>query len=97
MNAFVRYGVVELDEQSHIKDFKEKQYYESGLINGGLYALNKDHFLLETLPEKCSFEKDYLEILFSSRKMMGLEQDTYFIDIGIPDDYERAGKELAEK
>lgn len=95
MQQFERYGVVELDEQKRIKSFKEKQFYESGLINGGVYALNTVCFLNEQLPEKFSFENDYLEQFYKERKFFGCVSDTYFIDIGIPEDYERAQTELA--
>ncbi len=77
-----------------MKSFKEKQHYESGLINGGLYALNKERFLKEDLPEKFSFEKDYLEAFYNKRMMFGVKQDEYFIDIGIPEDYKKAQVEL---
>jgi D-glycero-alpha-D-manno-heptose 1-phosphate guanylyltransferase len=96
MIDFDRYGVVELDKDNAVKSFREKQFYKEGLINGGLYAINVKSFLGEDLPEKFSFEKDYLEKLFTERKMFGLVQDEYFIDIGIPDDYERAQTELKE-
>ena len=95
MQNFERYGVVEIDDENCILSFKEKQFYEEGLINGGVYALNKNKFLEEELPEKFSFEKDYLEKMYTEHKMYGIVQDTYFIDIGIPEDYERAAKELA--
>ena len=99
MNNFDRYGVVELNEDNSIKSFKEKQFYQSGLINGGVYTLNIEEFLKEELPEKFSFEKDYLEkkVLQQTNKkpeFFGMIQDTYFIDIGIPEDYERAQIEL---
>jgi D-glycero-alpha-D-manno-heptose 1-phosphate guanylyltransferase len=60
MTHFDRYGVVELNEDRSVKTFREKQFYKSGLINGGVYALNVENFLQEDLPEKFSFEKDYL-------------------------------------
>lgn len=94
MQHFDRYGAVELNEDGSIRDFKEKQYYERGYINGGLYALNAAQFLQEDLPLTFSFEKDYLEKLYKARPMYGVVQDVYFIDIGIPEDYERAQKEL---
>jgi len=97
MKNFDRYGVVELNTDSSIKSFHEKKFYETGLINGGVYALNARKFLSENLPEKFSFEKDYLENLFASRKMFGVVQDEYFIDIGIPEDYQRAQEELESK
>ncbi len=94
MVEFERYGVVEVNNDHTIKSFKEKQFYETGLINGGVYVLNVDNFLSEDLPERFSFEKDYLEKYFNKRKMYGIVQDEYFIDIGIPEDYERAQREL---
>jgi len=94
MKNFERYGVVELNKDYSIKSFKEKQQYEEGLINGGLYILNTKKFLAEYLPLKFSFEKDYLEALYTKRRMYGVIQDEYFIDIGIPEDYKRAQKEL---
>jgi D-glycero-alpha-D-manno-heptose 1-phosphate guanylyltransferase len=90
MQHFDRYGVVELNSDHTIASFKEKQFYERGLINGGVYALQTQHFLQEQLHEKFSFEKDYLEKYFSQRKIYGDIQDEYFIDIGIPEDYQRA-------
>jgi D-glycero-alpha-D-manno-heptose 1-phosphate guanylyltransferase len=95
MHQFSRYGVVELNRDYRIKSFREKQYYEEGLINGGVYALHAGRFLEEPLPEKFSFEKDYLEQFFDKRRIFGVVQDEYFIDIGIPEDYERAQLELA--
>jgi D-glycero-alpha-D-manno-heptose 1-phosphate guanylyltransferase len=94
MKNFDRYGVVELNKDYSIKDFQEKKYYESGLINGGAYALHATKFSEEPLPEKFSFEKDYLEQFYTSRRMFGVVQDEYFIDIGIPEDYERAQEEM---
>ncbi|MEP7233344.1 MAG: nucleotidyltransferase family protein [Ginsengibacter sp.] len=99
MKNFDRYGCVELNENSSVQSFKEKKFYEIGLINGGMYALNVARFKNENLPEKFSFEKDYLEINAQSSakaqaKLFGFIQEQYFIDIGIPDDYERAQREF---
>ncbi len=96
MINFERYGVVELDENNCITAFKEMQFYETGLINGGVYLLNSELFLKEDFTEKFSFEKDYLETFFPLGKMYGIVQDAYFIDIGIPEDFERAQVEFAE-
>jgi D-glycero-alpha-D-manno-heptose 1-phosphate guanylyltransferase len=94
MNNFDRYGVVALDNDNLIISFQEKKFYENGLINGGVYALKTDTFLNKNPAEKFSFEKDYLERFVNERKMYGLIQDEYFIDIGIPEDYQRAQHEL---
>jgi len=92
MRDFDRFGVVELDEKQRVVDFREKQHYVSGLINGGVYALNTRRFSTEGLPEKFSFEKDYLEK--GNRSLYGIVQDNYFIDIGIPEDYRRVQEEI---
>jgi D-glycero-alpha-D-manno-heptose 1-phosphate guanylyltransferase len=98
MTNFDRYGVVEISGDGSIHSFREKQFYSEGLINGGLYALNANEFLQEDLPEKFSFEKDYLEkfILLENKKLKfyGLIQDAYFIDIGIPKDFEKAQRDF---
>ena len=94
MQFFDRYGVVELNENATIKDFKEKQFYETGLINGGVYVLNVEGFLAKKFPSKFSFEKDYLEQYYRQGNIYGIVQDNYFIDIGIPEDYSRVQEEL---
>jgi D-glycero-alpha-D-manno-heptose 1-phosphate guanylyltransferase len=94
MINFDRYGVVELNDKKKIISFKEKQFYQSGLINGGIYLLNKKRFLQLPFAEKFSFEKDYLEALYKDHNFYGCVQYGYFIDIGVPEDYKRAQVEL---
>jgi D-glycero-alpha-D-manno-heptose 1-phosphate guanylyltransferase len=94
MSHFERYGVVELDGEGRITSFKEKQYYTEGLINGGIYLLNKNKFLAYAFPQKFSFEKDYLERYFAQGSFYGVAQKGYFIDIGIPEDYNKAQEDL---
>jgi D-glycero-alpha-D-manno-heptose 1-phosphate guanylyltransferase len=93
MKAFERYGAVEIDRQTVI-GFSEKKYRETGLINGGVYALDVEAFLQGTFPSVFSFEKDYLEKAYKDQAIMGMISDAYFIDIGIPEDYARAQTEL---
>ena len=97
MQDFNRYGVVQLNKDHSIASFKEKQQYKQGLINAGVYAMNVNSFLQEDLPQKFSFENDYLEKFYLQRKMFGIVQDEYFIDIGIPEDYKKAREELIVK
>ncbi|HRE49985.1 MAG TPA: nucleotidyltransferase family protein [Flavitalea sp.] len=89
-----RYGIVETHPDHSIRSFREKQFYAKSLVNGGVYLLNTQQFLKEGLPQKFSFEKDYLEALFAERKIYGFIQDVYFIDIGIPEDFRKAQHEL---
>jgi len=94
MKDFDRYGSVELDEQNMITAFKEKSFQAEGCINGGIYILHKEVINELNLPDKCSFEKDFMEKYFASNNFYGFPFDGYFIDIGIPEDYEKAQKEL---
>ena len=94
MKAFSRYGAVKLNEDQSVESFTEKQYFAEGLINGGVYVLNIPAFLERKLPYKFSFEKEYLERFYKEGKIFGVAADEYFIDIGIPEDYERAQIEL---
>lgn len=94
MRDFDRFGVVEIDENNRVTAFNEKKYYPEGLINGGLYALNLQNFRGKGFDRKFSFEKDYLEAFAVQGCMYGAVQSGYFIDMGIPEDYRRAAKEL---
>ncbi len=49
MKEFERYGAVDMDEENTIRGFSEKKYQPSGLINGGVYALNVESFRTEIL------------------------------------------------
>jgi D-glycero-alpha-D-manno-heptose 1-phosphate guanylyltransferase len=90
MRHFERYGVVTIDEQAEITSFKEKQFYSEGLISGGFYLIDRERFLSHLFPPRFSIEKDFLEKEIGKRKIFGSIQDAYFIDIGIPEDFEKA-------
>jgi D-glycero-alpha-D-manno-heptose 1-phosphate guanylyltransferase len=87
-----RYGTIKLNDTSAIKEFKEKDGIEKeGLINGGVYILNRDLFLSKTKPDTAfSIEKDFFENRINELHIFGFEYDGYFIDIGIPEDYKKA-------
>ena len=94
LKEFDRYGVVETNSSGIITNFREKQYYPEGNINGGVYLLNREKFLQASWPDRFSFENGFLEK--KEFILAGVVQDEYFIDIGIPGDYERAQRELKQ-
>jgi D-glycero-alpha-D-manno-heptose 1-phosphate guanylyltransferase len=94
MDDVSRYGHVELNNDYSIKAFFEKGHSGKGLINGGAYLLNRRLFLENDRPDSFSFEKLYLEESFGRRRIFGVKQDGFFIDIGTPEDYERAQTEI---
>lgn len=89
MHDFDRYGTVVV-ENSQIIGFQEKQYQAQGLINGGIYLLNRTLFQDFTLSGKFSFESDFLEKYLAEVKVAAFISEGYFIDIGIPEDYYQA-------
>ena len=94
MKSFDRYGAVEINEDNRVIGFSEKKFHTKGLINGGVYALSVASFLNRSFPSSFSFEKEYLQASFTEENIGGLISDTYFIDIGIPEDFNRAQTEL---
>ncbi len=96
MKAFDRYGSVTIDEKNIIHQFNEKKYCSEGFINTGILVFDKNTFIEKTkhLPQNFSYEKDFLEPNIANLKVTGFISTGYFIDIGIPEDYYRADKEL---
>ncbi len=91
MENFNRYGNVLLNSDNQIISFSEKKYCNRGQINGGIYLI-KNKKLFTNYPSKFSFEEDFLCKNYKSQKIYGVIYDEYFIDIGIPEDYQIANK-----
>jgi D-glycero-alpha-D-manno-heptose 1-phosphate guanylyltransferase len=91
MRDFDRYGSVEFDGK-RVTAFREKTFCKEGLINGGVFFLNKE--ALNAMPDKFSLEQDFLAIEATKKNVGGYAEDSYFIDIGIPSDYEKAQWEI---
>ena len=91
-----RYGRVTMDRYKRITGFVEKGLSTGpGHINGGVYIIEK-YFLME--PEfrgRFSMEKDCFERYYPELKFYGFPADSYFLDIGIPEDYLKAQHEFA--
>lgn len=86
MYNFDRYGSVTLHNHK-VQSFNEKCFLSEGLINGGTYLMNRN--ILLNYPEVFSFEQEVLEKK-SKIQIGALEYEDYFIDIGIPEDYQKA-------
>lgn len=90
-----RYGTVEIDEDGRITGFHEKGKQQGeGFMNGGVYFFKKAYFDSFDFPEKFSLENDFFEKHFREEHFYGLKCYSYFIDIGIPEDYKRAQHEF---
>jgi D-glycero-alpha-D-manno-heptose 1-phosphate guanylyltransferase len=89
MKDFSRYGSVEINKDCSINAFHEKTFCKKGFINGGIYVLNISTFINDPLSDVFSFESDFLEKNTGKKKFYGIGCEDYFIDIGIPEDYDR--------
>ena len=93
MTDFDRYGCVETDEKGFVTTFAEKGYRKFGNINGGIYLMSKNIFNEFDLEEKFSFE-EFMQNNFKQLNISTKVFDNYFVDIGIPEDYEKAQIDL---
>ncbi len=93
-----RYGTIQLGDLNAIDAFKEKDSVErEGLINGGVYILNREIYLSKTeVNSAFSIEKDFYEKRIKELTIFGFEYNGYFIDIGIPEDYKKAQDEFKD-
>jgi len=89
-----RFGCVHLND-SLISGLHEKGISGEGLINGGIYFLKKN--CLELLPEGVSsLENDLFPSLIASQMLEGREYSSFFLDIGIPSDFQSAQLSVPE-
>ena len=98
VNDSSRYGTIQLDG-TRIISFTEKNPDAKGeaLINGGVYLLRRKTFLKNTEAEKSfSIEYDFFAKLADKLWLQSFISNGYFIDIGIPEDFERAQNEFGD-
>ena len=87
-----RYGKLTTDSEDNLLTFNEKGESGPGVINSGVYLCNKKIFDYFPDKEYISLEKDIFPDIIHNIKIY--KANTYFIDIGIPADYEKAQTEL---
>lgn len=88
MRDFDRYGTLDVASSGLIRAFREKAPCDEGLINGGVYLLRHD--ALDSMPLKFSLETEFFEKIVDKECLNAVECAGSFIDIGVPEDYQRA-------
>ena len=86
-----RYGTLQLDSEHNVLGMREKGLTGKGTINSGIYVINKAN-MLGVAEDAFSFESDYVQKFKGTFKVF--VHNGYFIDIGIPEDYYRACREI---
>ncbi|MEZ4706686.1 MAG: nucleotidyltransferase family protein [Caldilineaceae bacterium] len=102
-HASCDYGIVQLDAKNNIVGFVEKFAGKTGkpilpqLINSGIYLLEANFFEHIPANEKISLEKQTIpKVLNRGYIIGGYATSGYFIDIGTPERYEQARRDLQE-
>jgi mannose-1-phosphate guanylyltransferase len=95
-----RYGLVQLDGDGRVLEFIEKPGQEhtgAGLINAGIYVLERE--VLDLIPpgEAFSIERGVFPRLASVGRLYGYVGDCYWRDIGTPESYLEAHFDLLER
>ena len=91
-----RYGGVVL-EAGRVSSFLEKGNSGPGWINAGAYVLERDFPWPAQLASRFSFETDVLAPFVGQIHPVAFPCEGYFLDIGIPEDLDRAAFELSSK
>jgi D-glycero-alpha-D-manno-heptose 1-phosphate guanylyltransferase len=92
-----RYGEVVLNADHAIAAFSAKPSGSEGIINGGVYMMQRKAMLsLGWKPgDKVALEQDLFPALLDRKlPIFGVEYPGAFIDIGVPEDYQRAASLL---
>jgi len=80
-----RYGAVDMNGE-RIVAFREKSDAREGVINGGVYLLDKR--VIDLLPPApCSIERDLFPALARAGAIEGRVYDAFFLDMGVPADF----------
>ena len=91
-----RYGSVRCDQEDMVVQFEEKESQNNeGWINAGIYLLNNE--LIQSIPDErhVSLEREMFP-LWVSKGLSGYKYKGFFIDIGIPEDLEKAKTIIGE-
>jgi mannose-1-phosphate guanylyltransferase len=95
-----RYGLVRVGADGRVSTFLEKprpEEIDTDLINAGLYVLEPD--VLELVPPNrpVSIERDVFPRLAEEGSVYGLALDGYWLDIGTPESYLQAHRDVLER
>jgi len=94
-NVQIDFGLVELDEENNIDGYTEKPKIDY-LVSMGVYVFNPK--VMEYIkPNQYLDFPDLIKILIDNdEKVKGYVYDGYWLDMGRPDDYELANKEIRD-
>jgi mannose-1-phosphate guanylyltransferase len=95
-----RYGLVRVDGSGRVLSFLEKprpEEIDTDLINAGMYVLEPD--VLDLIPpdRPVSIEREVFPQLVDEQAVYGVALSGYWLDIGTPDAYLQAHRDVLER
>ncbi len=98
LNDASRYGSVlwNSDSNRQVSGFTEKGQQGPGWISVGLYLLRRDCAFLPAAGQRASFEVDVLQKCVPLGQTCAVDCGSTFLDIGVPEDYQRAQTYIPE-
>jgi mannose-1-phosphate guanylyltransferase len=95
-----RYGLVRCDDDGRVRAFVEKprpEEIDTNLINAGLYVLEPE--VLDLIPPggAVSIERDVFPQLVAAGRLYGFRLDGYWRDVGTPESYLHAHRDVLER
>ncbi len=89
-----RYGWVHVGEGGLVRSFHAPHEGGGGPINAGIYCMSRS--IVDAIPEDQAVSLEGVIFPELARKglIRGVPFEGYFVDIGVPDDFERADREL---
>ena len=91
----IDFGIVEMDDSNVIKNYIEKPTIDY-LVSMGIYVFEPEILEYITPNEKLDFPDLIKQLISNGETVKGYVYDGYWLDIGRPDDYERANREIEE-
>jgi NDP-mannose synthase len=92
-DVFIDFGVVETDGDSRLMAWNEKPTI-SYLVSTGIYALSRQALSFLAPGEFMNLPDLLLKIKAAGHRVSGYVHEGYWLDIGRPEDYERACKDV---
>ena len=95
-----RYGLVRLDGDGRVTSFLEKprpEEIDTDLINAGLYVLEPDVLDLVPAGQAISIEREVFPRLAAEGSVYGLALPGYWLDVGTPETYLQAHRDVLER
>ncbi len=95
-----RYGLVRLEADGRVQSFLEKprpEEIDTNLINAGVYCLEPEVLELITPGRAVSIEREVFPALVEEGSCYGLALPGYWLDVGTPETYLQAHRDVLER